>query len=50
LRALAPVVRRLQRDAVPRVLALGTGPARATAARVAALAGRPLGEPAESPR
>jgi GT2 family glycosyltransferase len=42
LSALAPAVRRLQRDRGARVHALGTEQARAIARRVAALAGRPL--------
>jgi len=42
LRELAPAVRRLERDADARVRPLGYGAARATAARLAALAGRDL--------
>jgi GT2 family glycosyltransferase len=42
LSALAPAVRRLERDRDARVHALGTAQARAIARRVAALAGRPL--------
>lgn len=42
LSALAPAVRRLERDRDARVHALGTEQARAVASRVAALAGRPL--------
>jgi hypothetical protein len=42
LSALAPAVRRLERDRDARVHALGTEQARAVAGRVAALAGRSL--------
>jgi hypothetical protein len=42
LSALAPAVRRLERDRDARVHALGTEQARTVARRVAALAGRPL--------
>lgn len=42
LSALAPAVRRLERDREARVHALGTQQARAIARRLAALAGRPL--------
>ena len=42
LRALAPAVRRLERDPQARVHALGRDHARAVARRLAALAGRPL--------
>ena len=42
LSALAPAVRRLERDRDARVHGLGTEQARAVASRVAALAGRPL--------
>jgi GT2 family glycosyltransferase len=42
LSAIAPAVRRLERDPDARVHALGTEQARAIARRVAALAGRPL--------
>jgi GT2 family glycosyltransferase len=42
LAALAPAVRRLGRDAQARVYPLGGDEARAAAARIAALAGRPL--------
>ncbi len=45
LRAIAPVVRRVARDPEARLLALGSASARATAARVAALAGRALHDP-----
>ncbi|MBV9004507.1 MAG: glycosyltransferase [Solirubrobacterales bacterium] len=46
LAALAPAVRRLQRDAGARVHVLGGPDARATAMRIARLAGRPLEEEA----
>jgi GT2 family glycosyltransferase len=46
LRVLAPVVRRLIRDPASRVLPLGAGAARASAHRIALLAGRPLHEAA----
>jgi GT2 family glycosyltransferase len=42
LSALAPAVRRLERERAARVHALGSGQARAIAERVSALAGRPL--------
>jgi hypothetical protein len=42
LSALAPAVRRLEREPGARVHALGSGHAQAVARRVAALAGRPL--------
>jgi GT2 family glycosyltransferase len=45
LSALAPAVRRLQRDRHARVHALGGDEVRATARRLARLAGRPLDEP-----
>ncbi len=45
LSALAPAVLRLQRDRHARVLAIGGGELRATARRLARLAGRPLDEP-----
>jgi len=44
LSALAPVVRRLKRDPLARVHALGGSETRATARRIARLAGRPLDE------
>jgi hypothetical protein len=42
LSALAPAVRRMERDRAARVHALGTEQARTIARRMAALAGRPL--------
>jgi hypothetical protein len=45
LSALAPAVLRLQRDRHARVLAIGGEELRATARRLARLAGRPLDEP-----
>jgi hypothetical protein len=45
LSALAPAVLRLRRDRQARVHALGGDEARATARRLARLAGRPLDEP-----
>jgi GT2 family glycosyltransferase len=45
LSALAPAVLRLQRDGHARVLAIGGEEVRATARRLARLAGRPLDEP-----
>jgi GT2 family glycosyltransferase len=44
LSALAPAVRRLERDSGARVMALGPSGARTTAARIARLAGRKLDE------
>jgi hypothetical protein len=44
LSALAPAVRRLERDSRARVHALGAEETRATARRIARLAGRPLDE------
>ncbi len=44
LSALAPAVRRLARDGRARVHALGASDTRATARRIARLAGRPLDE------
>jgi GT2 family glycosyltransferase len=44
LSAIAPAVRRLQRDRGARVLALGGEQPQETARRIAALAGRPFGE------
>lgn len=45
LAALAPAVRRLERDAGAQLLALGGGRTRMTAQRLARLAGRRVGEP-----
>jgi len=50
LAALAPAARRLEREPRARVLAIGAEETRATATRIARLAGRRLAEPPESAR